>query len=363
MARVLLKGLSKTYLGTKKPAVQDLNLEVSDREFVALLGDPGAGKTTTLRLVAGLEKPSAGEIYLDDALVNDLTPQERDVAMVFQSFALYPHRTVHDNIAFPLRKKHIPKEEIDRLVKNAAGILGIEHVLDKKPATLSGGEKQRVAVARAVVRKPKVYLFDEPLSNLDAKLRIQMRVELRKLQREFGQTILYATADESEAMVMADKIAVMHEGRIVQYDTKRVIYDSPKDVRVASMVGTPPMNLLDCSLVEKSGKTLLDFGEFTLDIAGLAQSQLARNAQNVYAGIRASDIVVSPKANGESVRADVEAVEVVGDSYVLDLKIGGTTLQALFAGEYGAAQWTEVWLSFRKEKIHLFDKQTGAAIA
>lgn len=364
MARVVLTNVTKRYLGAGKPAVKDLNLEVNDREFTVLLGDPGAGKTTTLRLIAGLEKPSSGDIFLDDALVTGWTPQERDVAMVFQSFALYPHRTAYENIAFPLRKRKLPKTEIDKLVRDAAGLLGISELLEKRPPTLSGGEKQRVALARAMVRTPKVYLFDEPLSNLDAKLRIQMRVEMRKIQREFGQTIIYATADESEAMVMADKIAVMHEGEIVQYDTKGRIYDSPKNVRVASMIGHPPMNLLDGSLVHKDGQTLLDFGDFTLDTTEWAPTLAAKVVEGVTFGVRPSDVIVqSQRSDGSSLRAEVEAVEDAGDSFILDLRVGSILLQAVVAPSYAFAKEKEVWVSFRKSKVRLFDRKSSEAIA
>lgn len=344
-------------------AVDNLSMDVEDGKFAALLGPSGCGKTTTLRMVAGLETSDSGEIYFGNDLMNDIPTEKRDVAMVFQFYAIYPDMSVYDNIAFPLKMQNLPRDEIAKRVKEAAERVRISDILGAKEGALTVGEKQRVAIARAIVRNPKVYLFDEPLTNLDARLRTAMRTEIKKLHRSLGQTSVYVTHDQLEAMTMADKVAVMNDGKLLQYDVPEILFDKPKNTFVAGFIGTPPMNLLDCSLVEKSGKTLLDFGEFTLHIAGLAQSQLARDAQNVYAGIRASDIIVSPKANGESVRADVEAVEVVGDSYVLDLKIGGTTLQAVFAGEYGVAQWTEVWLSFRKEKIHLFDKRTGAAIA
>src|SRR6266699_733070 len=246
LARVELRGLAKAY--DDVPAVTDLSLEVNDKEFVVLLGPSGCGKTTTLRCIAGLEEPSAGEIYIGDRLVNDLDPKQRNVAMVFQSYALYPHMTVYKNIAFPLENAKVPEREIIARVNRVARLLQIEGLLDRKPSQLSGGQRQRVALGRAIVREPQVFLMDEPLSNLDAKLRVHMRAELKKLQKDLGVTTIYVTHDQVEAMTMAHRVAVMHHGMLQQFAEPRTVYDRPANMFVASFMGSPPMNFLPAQI-------------------------------------------------------------------------------------------------------------------
>ena len=248
MSKVKVVNLVKKF--DKTVAVDGISFDVKDGEFIVLLGPSGCGKTTTLRCIAGLETPDEGEIYIDDKLVNDLPPKDRDVAMVFQSYALYPHMTVYGNLAFPLKMRKLPKDEIDKKVKEVAKLLNIDHLLDRKPRQLSGGEMQRVALGRALVRTPRVFLMDEPLSNLDAKLRVYMRAELKKLQRDLKITTIYVTHDQAEAMAMADRIAVMNKGKILQYSEPHDVYEKPANLFVAGFIGSPPMNFIKASIVE-----------------------------------------------------------------------------------------------------------------
>jgi len=263
LAGVRVVGLRKVF-DKKTVAVDGVSFEVKDGEFVILLGPSGCGKTTTLRCIAGLETPDEGEIYIGDRLVNDLPPKDRDIAMVFQSYALYPHMTVYDNLAFPLKMRKYPKDEIDKRVKEVARLLRIEDLLDRKPRQLSGGQQQRVALGRALVRNPQVWLMDEPLSNLDAKLRVYMRAELKKLQKDLGITTIYVTHDQAEAMAMGDRIAVMDKGKILQYDEPHVVYEKPANIFVAGFLGSPPMNFVDATIVERDSQIILDAGVFEL---------------------------------------------------------------------------------------------------
>jgi multiple sugar transport system ATP-binding protein len=356
MAKVTLRGITKKFNSTV--AVDNLNLEVEHKEFVCLLGEPGAGKTTTLRMIAGLETPDSGEIYIDEILVNDLEPRHRDVAMTFQSYALYPHFSVYENIAYPLKKLKLSKEEIDKRVREIAEILHITSILDKKPGLCSGGERQRVAIARAIVRKPKVYLFDEPLTNLDAKLRLHMRAELRKLQREFEQTAIFATPDYIEAMAMADKIAVLKEGKLMQFDTCDRIYNNPSNLYVARFVGSPPMNFIDCTLEEAEGNTYLNAGEFKVDITAYGEKVKSESTESEFLlGIRPSDIVVEKtRTNGESIPGSVYVIEPMGLEKVLDIKIGELLLKAKVLSEFKVSEGERVWIKFMKEKMHIIEK-------
>ncbi|RLE71312.1 MAG: glycerol-3-phosphate ABC transporter ATP-binding protein, partial [Thermoprotei archaeon] len=264
MVEVKLVDLCK-YFGPVK-AVDHLNLHIKDREFVALLGPSGCGKTTTLLMIAGIYKPTSGYIYFGDEIVNDVPPKDRNVGMVFQSYALYPHMTVFDNIAFPLKLKKVPKQEIEKKVKEVAEFLRIAELLDRKPSQLSGGQQQRVALARALAKEPQIFLMDEPLSNLDAKLRIMMRAELKRMQKELGITTIYVTHDQVEAMTMADRIAVLNLGRLQQYGTPDELYNKPSNVFVAGFIGSPPMNFIDGSLVETDDKLAIDIGPLKLPL-------------------------------------------------------------------------------------------------
>lgn len=359
MVSVKLEGLTK-YFGSVR-AIEDINLEVKNGEFLTLLGPSGCGKTTTLRCVAGLEMPTSGQIYFDDKVVNDLTPRERNVAMVFQSYALYPHMTVYDNIAFPLKIRKAPKEEIDNKVKEVAELLQIEGLLGRKPDELSGGERQRVALGRALVRKPTIFLMDEPLSNLDAKLRIYMRAELKALHRSLGITTIYVTHDQVEAMTMADRIAIFNEGRLQQIGEPEELYGSPTNVFVAGFIGSPPMNMVEGALIEDKRGVRLEAEDFFLDLTDLRDILQPYIGKSVVVGIRPQDMTIYDGPVEGGIEAKVYVVEPLGGEAIVDLHIG----KSLFKVEVLQAKWNpeeKVWVRFDKSKIHLFDKNSGKAI-
>ncbi|RLE72424.1 MAG: sugar ABC transporter ATP-binding protein, partial [Thermoprotei archaeon] len=306
MVEVVLKHVTKKF--GKVVAVDDLSLEVRDKEFVVLLGPSGCGKSTTLRLIAGLEKPDSGEIWIGDKLVNDVDPTRRNVAMVFQSYALYPHMTVYGNIEFPLKMAGVPKKERKKKVLETAEFLGISELLDRKPSQLSGGQQQRVALARALVREPQVFLMDEPLSNLDAKLRVKMRFELRKLQKKLGITTIYVTHDQVEAMTMADRIAVMNAGKLQQYGTPEEIFYKPSNIFVAGFVGSPPMNFVKGKVVSEEA-LVFDVGIFKLKIPNIYQ-KLA--GSEYVLGFRPQHVVVSATPSEDLVEGYVVGVEKLG---------------------------------------------------
>lgn len=364
MAGVRVIGLRKKF--DKTVAVDNVSFEVKDGEFVILLGPSGCGKTTTLRCIAGLETPDEGEIYIGDKLVNDLPPKDRDVAMVFQSYALYPHMSVYDNLAFPLKMRKYPKDEIDRRVREVARLLRIEDLLDRRPRQLSGGQQQRVALGRALVRNPQVWLMDEPLSNLDAKLRVYMRAELKKLQKDLGITTIYVTHDQAEAMAMGDRIAVMDRGKILQYDEPHAVYDNPANIFVAGFLGSPPMNFIDAAVVERDARMVLDAGIFQYqlpdDLAKLLRERLT--GDKVVIGFRPEHMILSIEKTPESVfQADVYVVEPMGSSYVVDLKAGDYLLKAISPITVKLPPIGEkVWVGFPPEKIHLFDAKTEKTI-
>src|SRR5438093_4196080 len=370
MARVELKGLRKEYDGAV--AVEGLDRRVPDTEFVALLGPSGCGKTTTLRCVAGLEDADSGEIYIGDRLVNKLDPKDRNVAMVFQSYALYPHMTVYGNMAFPLENARVAEREINERVNRTARLLQIEALLSRKPAQLSGGQRQRVALGRAIVREPSVFLMDEPLSNLDAQLRVHMRAELKRLQKDLGVTTIYVTHDQVEAMTMADRVALMNKGVLQQYQGPRTLYDRPANRFVASFIGSPPINLVSCDLVDGG---ILDAGDFRLPLperfAGPCEKA---SAAELVLGIRPQDLGVSvgtsTEADGEvvsrfpsaSVPAEIYTTEPLGDSTILDLKIGDTLLKALVGATFEGDTGSKVLVQFPPDRLHLFDRSSGDAI-
>jgi multiple sugar transport system ATP-binding protein len=343
-ASVRIEGIVKRH--GSFTALHDVDLDIRPGEFFALLGPSGSGKTTTLRILAGLEPVDAGRVFLDDEDVTHRQPGERDVAMVFQSYALYPHMSVRDNIAFPLRMVGTPRSEIDAAVRDAAGKVEIGHLLERRPGQLSGGQQQRCALARAIVRKPRLFLLDEPLSNLDAKLRMETRAELRRLQRSLGVTAVYVTHDQEEAMTIADRIAVFMEGRIVQIGTPRQIFQQPATVAVAGFIGTPPMNLLDAELADG-----------VVRVAGvpLAVEGHRGVARDVVLGVRPGDLRIA--ADGLPARVDV--VEDLGDSTVVYLDMNGQRIKLKAESGTALAEGQQVRLGFAPSAAHLFDRRTG----
>ena len=359
MVEVKLVNLCK-YFGPVK-AVDKLNLHIKDKEFVALLGPSGCGKTTTLLMIAGIYKPTSGYIYFGDKIVNDLPPKDRNIGMVFQSYALYPHMTAYDNIAFPLKLKKVPKHEIDKKVKKVAEFLRISELLDRKPSQLSGGQQQRVALARALAKEPQLFLMDEPLSNLDAKLRIMMRAELKRMQKELGITTIYVTHDQVEAMTMADRIAVLNMGRLQQYGVPDELYYKPANVFVAGFIGSPPMNFIDGSLIEKDGEMFIDVGPFKIklspDISKVLKESNAKS--EVIFGVRPEDIIIRDDGEYE---AEVYIVEPLGKDVIVHLDMGEKLLiRALSPTGIHYDIGEKVRLSFDLSKIHIFDRDTEKA--
>jgi len=360
MARVEIRGLRKEFEGTV--AVENLDLEIHDKEFVVLLGPSGCGKTTTLRCIAGLESPSEGEIRIGDRVVNDLEPKDRNIAMVFQSYALYPHMTVYQNLAFPLENQKVAEREIVSRVNKTARLLQIENLLSRKPAQLSGGQRQRVAVGRAIVREPEVFLMDEPLSNLDAKLRVYMRAELKRLQKDIGVTTIYVTHDQVEAMTMADRIAIMNKGVLQQLGTPERIYSQPSNTFVAGFIGNPPTNFVDCTFVEDSRLENADLS-YPLSERLLVVARGCPSGEIVL-GVRPQDVVVSQdeRSDQNAIEAEVFTVEPLGDSTILDLKIGETRMKAVTSPDFPAEMGGKVWARFRADRVYLFDKKSGDAV-
>jgi multiple sugar transport system ATP-binding protein len=366
MARVTLKDVRKVF-DKDVVAVDDVNIEIQDREFVVLVGPSGCGKSTTLRMVAGLEEMTSGEIYIDGKLVNDIPPKDRDIAMVFQNYALYPHMTVYQNMAFGLKLRKYPKEEIETRVRDAAQILGIQQLLERKPKALSGGERQRVAVGRAIVRKPKVFLFDEPLSNLDAKLRVQMRTEISKLHRSLEATMIYVTHDQVEAMTMGDRIVVMKDGRIQQTDTPLNLYNRPVNQFVAGFIGSPSMNFVQGTLVADGGGILFDEGNLRLPLPKEHHDALKNHiGKEVILGIRPEDIH-DPDTMGRGVEAIeiealVEVVEPMGNEVFLYLTTGKSTFVARVDPLQIPTVEQRVRLAVEIDKAHFFDCETQISL-
>ncbi len=345
-------------------AVQEFSLDIQDKEFIVLVGPSGCGKSTTLRMVAGLEEISGGELYIDGALMNNVEPKDRDIAMVFQSYALYPNMTVYENMAFPLKLKKTPKEEIDRRVKEAAEILDITQYLDRKPKALSGGQRQRVAIGRAIVREPKVLLMDEPLSNLDAKLRNQMRAEIIKLRQKINTTFIYVTHDQTEAMTLGDRIVIMKDGFIQQIGTPQEVYDHPANLFVAGFIGTPQMNLFDAKLVKDKDQYLVEVG--TLRVALSEEKQKALMAKNVTPqditlGVRPSHIILSSETNAIAAKVDVS--EMMGSEIHLHANAGGKDVVIIVPTlDISGNHWetfghgASIYFTFGGNVCHVFDK-------
>jgi multiple sugar transport system ATP-binding protein len=362
LARVFLKNVTKRFGNVV--AVNNLSLEAKDKEFLVLLGPSGCGKTTALRCIAGLETPEEGDIYIGNRLVNDLDPKERDIAMVFQSYALYPHMTVFKNMAFPLENMKVPKDEIRVKVKQVAELLKIEALLDRKPKQLSGGQRQRVALGRAMVRDPHAFLMDEPLSNLDAKLRVYMRAELKKLQKELGVTTIYVTHDQVEAMTMGDKIAILNEGLLQQTGAPDEIYFNPSNVFVSGFIGSPPTNFFDCTLMEGVPFTL-DTGEFKYSLPEhVTEAAKKCTSDACILGVRPQDVLVYKDAKRKKglVKAVLDVIEPLGDVTILDLKVGDYLVKAVVSPDFKAELGDELWIEFPAKKIHIFDKKTGATL-
>ena len=365
MAEVRLKGLCKTFEGGIQ-AVKDFNLEVKDREFIVLVGPSGCGKSTTLRCIAGLEEITEGEIYIGGRLVNDVPPKDRDIAMVFQNYALYPHMNVYKNLSFGLELRKMKKEEINRRVHEAARILDIDHLLERKPKALSGGQRQRVAVGRAIVRKPAVFLFDEPLSNLDAKLRVQMRTEIAKLHQNLQATIVYVTHDQVEAMTMGSQIVVMKDGLIQQVSDPLTLYDFPKNKFVAGFIGSPPMNFIDVELVKEGSAYFIKTSFLKLKMRDDKYKKINDyEGKKVTFGFRPSDLIdesISKDKEGRLIRAKVEVIEPLGSEIFLYLSAGDDNFVSRVPHQYKTEIGAEVGFVVDIDKAHLFDIETEEVI-
>ena len=350
-------------------AVKDFNLEVEDKEFIIFVGPSGCGKTTTLRMIAGLEEISDGELAIDGRVINDVEPKDRDIAMVFQNYALYPHMTVYDNMAFGLKLRKVPKAEIDKLVHEAAKILDLEPLLDRKPKALSGGQRQRVAMGRAIVRNPQVFLMDEPLSNLDAKLRGQMRIELSKLHQRLGTTIIYVTHDQVEAMTLGTRIVVMNAGIVQQVDTPQALYETPNNLFVAGFIGSPQMNFLDAKCTVKGDKVDLDLGESVITLSGDKAKKLidgGYDGKTVVMGIRPEDVYDDEEtvaANADTViESTVRVYELLGAEVYLYFDYAGANFTARVKPSTTARTGDHIKIALEPSKIHVFDKETEMAI-
>lgn len=355
MARVRVENLHKRFGRTL--ALQGVSFEVADGEFLCLLGPPGVGKTTTLRIIAGLEKPDRGEVFLDDAPVTAVAPQERDVAMVFEDVALYPHWDGYDNLAHPLKLRRLPREEIDARVRTVAEMLHISHLLHRLPGTYSGGERRRVAIGRALVRRPRVLLLDQPLTDLDARIRQEMTAELKRLQRETGQTMIYATHDYEEAVTMADHILVMKEGAIEQLGGPEEIYEQPQSTFVATIVGSPAMNLLPCRAQWNAQHLHLSHPAFELT---LTAPPLAAQPAEVWLGVRPEHVLVSLGEEGEGISGTVEIIQPLGKEQIVELRLrDGTSIKVVCRADIELRRGSTVRLRFPPEYMALFDAATG----
>ena len=357
MASLSLQHITKTYPNGFE-AVKDFNLEIEDKEFIIFVGPSGCGKSTTLRMVAGLEEISSGTLKIGDKVMNDVEPKDRDIAMVFQNYALYPHMTVYDNMAFGLKLRKVPKDEIDKAVREAARILDLDKLLDRKPKALSGGQRQRVAMGRAIVRNPKVFLMDEPLSNLDAKLRVQMRIEISKIHQRLGATIIYVTHDQTEAMTLGTRIVVMKDGVVQQVDTPQNLYQKPGNLFVAGFMGSPQMNFLDVEIKEKGSDVVAVLGKDELVIPAAKAKALKDGGyvgKTVVMGIRPEDVADTP--NG-SMSSTVKVYELLGAEVFLYFDVNGTQITARVDPGTKAKTGDPVKFDFNMEKTHFFDKDT-----
>ncbi|MCI8598972.1 MAG: sn-glycerol-3-phosphate ABC transporter ATP-binding protein UgpC [Lachnospiraceae bacterium] len=367
MAQLSLKNICKKYPNGYE-AVKDFNLEIADKEFIIFVGPSGCGKSTTLRMVAGLESISSGEFRIDGELMNDVEPKDRDIAMVFQSYALYPHMTVYNNMAFGLKMKKVPKDVIDQKVRDAAKILDLEKLLDRKPRALSGGQRQRVAMGRAIVRNPKVFLMDEPLSNLDAKLRVQMRTEISKLHQRLGATIIYVTHDQTEAMTLGTRIVVMKDGVVQQIDSPQTLYNQPGNLFVASFIGSPQMNFLDAVCEVEGNNAFLRVGEYRIALSQEKSKKLIDKGyagKEVVMGIRPEDVSDESSTRAEHqafVKGTVNVYELLGAEVYLYFDMCGTQMTARVSSSTAAKEGDKVDFVLNTDKIHVFDKETEITI-
>ena len=368
MASLSLKNICKVYPNGFE-AVKDFNLEVEDKEFIIFVGPSGCGKSTTLRMIAGLEEISSGELYIDGKLVNDVEPKDRDIAMVFQNYALYPHMTVFDNMAFGLKLRKVPKDEIKRKVEEAAKILDLEKLLDRKPKALSGGQRQRVAMGRAIVRNPKVFLMDEPLSNLDAKLRVQMRSEISALHHRLGATIIYVTHDQTEAMTLGTRIVVLKDGVIMQVDSPQKLYNEPDNLFVAGFIGSPQMNFVDAKCTIEGEKVSLTFGNTTVVLPPAKAKKLIEgnyNGKTVVMGVRPEDIddsqITIETFKDSIIETDVTGYELLGSEVLLYFETAGAQMTAKVDSRTPARLGDHIKLAIDPEKVHVFDKETELTI-
>ncbi len=367
MAQVVLKNLTKTFKSVV--AVNNMNLEIKDKEFLVLVGPSGCGKTTALRMIAGLEESTEGEIFIGERLVNDVSPKDRDIAMVFQNYALYPHMSVYDNMAFGLKLRKVPKKDIQTRVNEAADLLGLKDLLQRKPKQLSGGQRQRVALGRAIVREPAVFLMDEPLSNLDAKLRVQTRAELIKLHRRLGITTIYVTHDQVEAMTMGDRIVVMKDGVVQQVDAPLGLYNHPANMFVAGFIGTPSMNFLQAKITNGSEGYVIDGACFKVK-APADKAELLKDyvGKDVVFGVRPEDIFDKNLANiieatpDNTMTAKVDVIEPMGPIVTMYLSCGDHDIIATIDAETKAKEGTDIELILDMAKTHVFDKETEKAI-
>jgi len=368
MASLSLKNICKVYPNGFE-AVKDFNLEIEDKEFIIFVGPSGCGKSTTLRMIAGLEEISSGELRIGDRLVNDVEPKDRDIAMVFQNYALYPHMTVYDNMAFGLKLRKVPKDQIDKMVKEAAKILDLEKLLDRKPKALSGGQRQRVAMGRAIVRNPKVFLMDEPLSNLDAKLRVQMRIEISKLHKNLGTTIIYVTHDQTEAMTLGTRIVVMKDGIVQQVDSPQNLYSKPNNLFVAGFMGSPQMNFLDAKVEVSGSDVSLLVGKHAIKLPPAKAKKVidgGYNGKTVVLGIRPEDVNDSQmfieSSPNSVVESTVKVYELLGAEVNLYFDVEGTQMTARVDPRTTARVGDKIKVAFDVEKIHVFDKETELVI-
>ena len=364
MASIHFKNVTKTYDGAKSPVVPNLNLEIKDKEFIILVGPSGCGKSTTLRMIAGLESVTEGELYIGDKLVNKIPPKDRDIAMVFQNYALYPHMNVYKNIAFGLALRKVDKEEIDRRVHEAAKILDLEHLLERKPKALSGGQRQRVALGRAMVRNPSVFLLDEPLSNLDAKLRTSMRAEITRLHRKLDTTFVYVTHDQTEAMTMGDRIVVMKDGYIQQYDTPQVLYDAPCNLFVAGFIGSPQMNFIDATIVSENGNLYAAVGANKLLVPDFKVAALTPYVgKTVTMGVRPENFLPFDQVTADNaLDAKVDFYELLGADVNLYVYVNGTKAIVRMPSSRQRPASDEVKIAVDMKVAHFFDKETEQAI-
>src|SRR5450432_3179137 len=363
MGQVVLKGINKFYDSVH--AVKDVNLQIRDKEFVVFVGPSGCGKTTTLRMIAGLEAISSGDISIDGNVVNELAPMDRDIAMVFQNYALYPHMSVYDNMAFGLKMRKFEKPAIDQRVREAADILGIGDLLHRKPRQLSGGQRQRVALGRAIVRHPRVFLFDEPLSNIDAKLRVQMRVELKKLHLRLGTTAIYVTHDQVEAMTLGDRVVVMKDGIVQQVGEPLELYNRPANRFVAGFIGSPAMNFADVTLADGNGRVTAEAQGLKISLPdALASRARSKSGRKATLGIRPEDIRVATAGDSADhcFEAEVEVVEQLGSEILLDTRVGPALMAASIDPESKVRAHDKLRLVLNPARLHLFDAETEVAI-